>query len=410
MSLAVFRAMWLSLARDRGALAMSFILPSLFFAIFAAVFSGADGEGVSLRLAVADERGTEVSTRLMSALTADAAFRPVDQSGGDAEEVRRLVKEGAADLGFIIVADGDPIEDLGAGDGPPFRIVVDPAKGGFAPMLAGQVQRHYFAALPDVALQSLGDLMDDMVEFTPDQDDRLAEIVALARDDPDPGMGLQFEASILSENVAGAPAASQSENGGNAAYYAGAIAVMFLLFSSTSGAVSLLEEKEMGVLDRILAGPAGIAALIDGKFLFLWAQGVAQVTVIFLTAWVLAGVSPLIAPLSWVVTTAVAAGAATGLAILIASACQTRRQAQVLSTIIVLIFSAIGGSMAPRFLMPSFMQSLGWITPNAWAIEAYTGIFWRGAEVQALLAPWFALGAATVLGWAGARLLARRLV
>ena len=39
MSIAILRAMWLGLVRDRGALMMSFVLPAVFFVIMAEIFT-----------------------------------------------------------------------------------------------------------------------------------------------------------------------------------------------------------------------------------------------------------------------------------------------------------------------------------------------------------------------------------
>ena len=103
MTFAMFRVMALELWRDRGALVMTFLLPPLVFLIFSAVFSGATGEDIKLKLAVADEARTVDSRRLLSAVVADPDLRADDVASG--EVVRRLVRSGRADAGLIIRAD-----------------------------------------------------------------------------------------------------------------------------------------------------------------------------------------------------------------------------------------------------------------------------------------------------------------
>jgi ABC-2 type transport system permease protein len=80
----------------------------------------------------------------------------------------------------------------------------------------------------------------------------------------------------------------------------------------------------------------------------------------------------------------VTAFAVAAFGLLLASACKTRAQLGSLSTLLILIMSAVGGSMFPRFLMPEAMQKAGLFTINAWAIDGFTKVFWRDLPVSAL--------------------------
>jgi ABC-2 type transport system permease protein len=93
---------------------------------------------------------------------------------------------------------------------------------------------------------------------------------------------------------------------------------------------------------------------------------------------------------------------------LLATACNTRRQAQTVANTVILVLSALGGSMVPRFLMPEVLKDLGWLTPNTWALEAYSGIFWRGESLLDVALPVALLAGAGIGGWLAARALAHR--
>jgi ABC-2 type transport system permease protein len=403
--------MLLGLVRDRAALAMSFLLPAVFFLIFAAIFSGATGEQLRLKVAIADEVRSDSSTRLLEALRLDPALLPVGDDALSADEVRELVRRGTADAGIIVRAGGEPLESLGGFGAAPIVIVTDPVRGVAAPMLTGQVQKAYFAALPDVALGNVVSLLEDeFLELTDEQradlESGLAEIRAESEDAMEQGRetGWGFQDLAEREDVVGRSAALN-----HVAYYAGGVAVLFLLFSAVHGAITLLEEKDSGILDRILAGPGSTAVLVNGKFLFLTLQGFVQIGVIFVIAWMVHGVDLPGHVGPWALTTLAASAAASGMALALATACRTRRQAQTLANVAILVLSALGGSMVPRFFMPPLLQDLGWITPNTWALEAYTSIFWRDEPATALLVPWGALVVAAVVGLLVSRHLARRM-
>ena len=75
---------------------------------------------------------------------------------------------------------------------------------------------------------------------------------------------------------------------------------------------------------------------------------------------------------------------------------------------IVLAMGALGGSMFPRFLMPGFLQSLGLVTFNAWALDGFTKVFWQQAPSVLLWPQVLALAAFTALFFLAALQMARR--
>lgn len=363
---AVFRAMCLELLRDRAALLLAFALPGIFFVIFAEIFAASAGGELVVTTATADEARSPLSARLLAAL--DRSDRLRLERSADAADVAERVRRGDADAGLVLNAPGD-------GSQMEARVLIDPAHGAAAQLLQGEVRAAWAAVTAPAAAP----------QRPPGSERGPGEALALV------------ERSVFADRALS-----------EVAYAAGAVSFMFLLFASASGAMSLMDEQESGILDRVLAGPGGIDVLIAGKFFYLLVQGVAQVAVIFVIAWLGYRV-PLGAHLAqWLVVTVCAACCAAGLAMLLVTASATRRQAQTVSTLVILVVSAIGGSMVPRYVMPPSFQSVGWLTPNTWALEAYSGIFWREQTLLDVAVPCLILAGSGGLGLAVAVALARR--
>ena len=408
MTLAILRAAFLLLLRDRGALLMALVVPVVFFMIFAEIFATAAGDQLQLRIAIVDEVKSDESTRLLAALTAEPAIRPVP---GELtrESARDLVRRGTADVGLIIRADGEDLTTAAGLAAPPLLLLVDPSRSVTATVLTGQLQRAYFTALPDLAVGRVAEVIGtEFTTFTPEQQ---AEIDAGLKDlrnraGTEQPAGWTFDELVERDNVAGQNAALN-----NVAYYAGAVAFMFLLFAAAQSALGILDDQEAGILDRIAAGPGGIDVVINGRFLFIVLQGLVQTCLIFGVAWLAYGVDLPGNLGPWAMISVSSAVLAAGLGLLLVTATQTRAQAQVLPTVVILIMSAIGGSMVPRFFMPHWLQQLGWATPNTWALEAYSGVFWRSEPALQLVPICFSLfgigiAALGLSHWFGRRLVA----
>ncbi len=393
MTLAMVRVMALELWRDRAALVMTFLLPPLVFLIFSSVFAGATGEDIKPKLAMVDLAHTETSGRVAGALLASSEIRAEATTPATIEAVRALVKSGQADVGLVIRADP-------AAPGRPFLIIADPGRAVAAPLTQARVQLAMARAAPDAALRrSVDQLSPALGALTPAQTARLAAAAAALKAKPPAVTGGDL---FDREDLLGA-----KKGGATIAYYAGAVMILFALFSAMQGALGLMEERRTGVADRLLAGVAGMGPVVTGKFVFLVGQGIVQAVAIFATAQIVYGVAVVEHFGLWLPTTLAASVCAAGLALGLVSICRTREQAQMLSTFVILVLAAIGGSMVPRFLMPAWLQTVGWFTPHAWVIDAYQGVLWRDASVSQVYKAWGVLTAAGLAGLALAQTLAR---
>jgi ABC-2 type transport system permease protein len=193
------------------------------------------------------------------------------------------------------------------------------------------------------------------------------------------------------------------------AFYAAATAVMFLLFSCANGAGgSLIEEVENGTLDRLLSSSLTMTQLLAGKWVSFILLGVMQVSVMFLWGWLVFQVELWSHFLGFLVMTIVTAAAAAAFGIMLGTLCRSRGQLAGVSTTVILLMSAVGGSMFPRFAMSEGLQTAGLFTFNAWALDGYQKVFWRDAPVWELWPQVLVLAGLTVAFLFGARLVARR--
>jgi ABC-2 type transport system permease protein len=198
-------------------------------------------------------------------------------------------------------------------------------------------------------------------------------------------------ASSVSEGIQLVDVMGEGKSNPVISMYAAGIAVMFLLFGATGAGGALLEERESQTLERLLSTRMSMDQLLLGKWFYMTALGLLQVTVMFLWAHCVFDVDLLGHLDGFLMMTLVTALAASGFGLFLATLCKTRGQLNGLSVVLVLSMSALGGSMVPRYLMSENLQKFGLWTFNAWALDGYNKVFWRELPVSSLAPQLFVL-------------------
>ena len=409
---AIIKTSVTSLRRDRAALALSFILPIVFFSIFATIFGGRRNSTPKITVLVADEDRSTGSERLIKGLEGETSLRVmrrpeskkgVEQAAYTATTAEAAVRRGDAPVAIVIPKGfGDaPISFGGDRASSSIQLLRDSSDMVAGQMITGLLQKVAMTALPDMMAEQ-GTRMIDRYSggLTPEQRRRMNEALAYLRNQR--SGGTQDSGGDLSDGgliaVKARDVVGESKNNPMVSFYAAAIGVMFLLFTSSGAAGALLEEAESGTLDRMLSSRVTMTSLLAGKVCYNALLAFVQLVLMFVWGWAIFKLDLWNHIPGFVVMGVSTALAVAAFGILLASFCKTRAQLGALSTLVVLVMSSIGGSMFPRFLMPEAMQKAGLLTINAWAIDGFTKVFWRDEPVSHLW-PQVAvlLGAATVL-------------
>jgi ABC-2 type transport system permease protein len=410
---------WTNLRRDRVAQALTFLLPIVFFSIFASVFGGqGEASTARVRIAVVDEDHTDLSARLLEGLRNEKSLRTqttADASGTgavlDRVAAERLVRAGDVPVAIVIPAGlGTAFSTNGfAGGGPAVELLSDVSDPIAPQMVLGLLQKVAMTAAPDLLMQGgMRQFEKYAGAMTPQQKAAVDEWLPRLKGQGQSTGGTSAGAMPISVAVVDVMR-TDNRRGSLISFYAAGIGVMFLLFSSVAGAGgALLDEAETGTLERLLSTKIGMTGVLIGKWILLGLIGCLQLTVMFLWGRLAFGL-PLFSHLpGFAVMTFFTAAAAAALGLVLASLARSRAQLSGFSTILILTMSALGGSMFPRFLMSEGMQKVGLLTFNAWALDGYLKVFWRQAAIWQLWPQVLVLVTLTLVFLSIARLLARR--
>jgi len=161
--------------------------------------------------------------------------------------------------------------------------------------------------------------------------------------------------------------------------------VMALLFVATRTMGDLFEEKNNGMLRRMLATPLDLGRVVLAKTIFGVAFGVLVLLVLAVIGLTLNWIEPDVDPLAVLLMGVTFSLAACGLLALITSLVTTEKQAGIANWLVIMGMSALGGSMFPYENMPAPMQQVAHWTLNYWAVDGFTDLVFNNVGTAAVL-------------------------
>ena len=161
-------------------------------------------------------------------------------------------------------------------------------------------------------------------------------------------------------------------------------ATMFVLIFMLNTATALVHERETGTLQRLYTLPTRRGIILGGKLLGRYLFGVLQFTVLLVVG-ALMGVEwgSNLPGLSLIVLVYTFTCVALGMTL--ATFVRTSAQATNIALLMGLTLSPLGGAWWPMEVVPDVMQTIGHISPVAWAMDAFDELMFYSGTVTSIL-------------------------
>lgn len=356
--LAITRASLQRLVRDRTALFFLIVLP-----IVVIVVVGATVRGFSTwRVGVVDLGAGSAGRHLVTALeqTPDLIVSRYRDTGALSTAVAR----GELSTGVVLPRDMTAAEEQARPVA--VGIVMEPTS---TAMRAA-------ATAVEAVLQEQGAVVQAAQFATARSGGSFAENLSLA------GQVGRRLAQVGVETTTAQPAASVLPEGFS--YSAPTELVLFVFLSAVAAGATIIETRRLGLYERMHAAPVPVRSIILGEAANYLLVAFGQSVLIVAIGAFAFGVSwgdPIAAGALLILWSLVGAGAG----MLTGTLFKTPEQAGAIGPVAGIGLGMLGGCMWPLAIVSPVMRALGHLTPQAWAVDAWTALLARGGGLGAIL-------------------------
>ncbi len=352
---------------DRRSYTLTFLIPIILITLFAFAYGGIEkytGDEEAYELLVSD---MDMSTLSISFIAAVDSVKGLEIISTSSDHASKLITEGKY-AGALIISKGF-MDSLLSDKSMPLELLYDKEQNFEAGMLQSIIINTLYSYTRSVGAKNIINSTEPTMDKGTGPD--IVQSAIVYGDEP----ALKMTSIVGDKN---------DLNLGLIQAVAGT-AILMLLFSVAGIGTSILEEKENGTINRLLFSPLSLRTILFSKMLFALFISILQLTVMFLFSWIFLDLDITINPEALVLMILSTSFAVSSLGILLAAIAKSRQQAQSLSTLIILVMSAIGGSMIPLFIMPDIMSRLAVVSVNYWSIQGFYDIFWRSLPLSEIM-------------------------
>lgn len=361
------------LVRDKKALLFLVAMP-IMFTVFMGIMLSPPAKDSDARLPIGfinhDQSGT-LGAEFRSLLDSSEAVKPIEIENNDATRGGEQVRDGKI-AALVIVPDRFSAALL-ANESVKTIVIVD------AKQQAGQMAN---AALSTATNRLLGAIEAARLSTTDHPENFDAALQSALAAWQQPPIGVTVETLVAS---------SQEEEknpalGGFAQSSPGML-VQFTIFGLTTTATILVIERKSRTLQRMLTTSMRRWEIIAGHLLAMFTVVLLQQTLLVVFAQVFLNVNYFGAPLATLLVMVSFAAWIAALGLFISTIAKTDEQAVMWSLLAMFILTALAGAWFPLDITGQAFNTIGHLTPGAWAMDGFQNIVMRGLGLASVVVP-----------------------
>ena len=368
------------IGRDWKGVFFLIIMPLVFTLLFGFAFGGFGGDPVDPRLPVAllDQDQSSLSADMVTLLQSSTVIRPeLDET--DLAAVEQRVAEEEVVVAIIIPAGyGQAIQD-----GQEMAIVIVGDSGSNAgrtvqtevQVLAGRIQ----SAVKTASISR--QLHADQQPFSSPAEEQayFDQALSLAL--------VAWQKPPLTINVTSEGDEEGEESDNAFAQSSPGMMLQFAIAGLIGAAEVLVMERKSGSLRRLLTTAITKIEILFGHYLAMFVLVFGQLLILIIFGQIFLRLDYLRVPLATLLVTVTTAMFVASLGLLIGALAKKSEQVTILALLPMFVFAGLGGAWIPLEFTSETVQTIGHLSPVAWAMDGYQNILLRGQGLESVLLP-----------------------